>query len=129
MSGFFSAASGSNGGKSVAEFDEAELARAPHNQILAQADRCSDHGDAKRIRTRIAVAHGIETVLADASEAELARDQLAIENNCRSASGRSRAGEHRPASNNRPSDPRPLESFELGEQIMREEDAGSLQMG
>src|SRR5260370_18134290 len=92
----------------------------------------SNHRKAKKKFTnKIAIADRIETVLTDARKPELARDQLAVEDDCRSSQRGGtewqNIGSHiaitetfRVA----------LECFDLRQQIMRQENwLGTLQMG
>ena len=69
----------------VAKLDETKFARAPDDQVFAQArEMKSDHGQAKKkFANKVAIGNSIETVLTYAGEAELARNQLAIEHDGR----------------------------------------------
>src|SRR6266568_6597247 len=109
------------GGKSVAELHETEFARAPGDQIFAQTrEMHSDHRQAKKkLDRKIAIADGIDTVLARPGKAELARDRLAIEDDGRSSQ---RARPERQDIRSPIAITKtlrvPLKGFELGKQIM-----------
>lgn len=92
-----------------------------------QTDHCETK---KKFADKIPIAHGIDAILTDASETELARDAFAIENDCRSSEG---AGTKRENICSRQAITKALcvafKSFNLPEQVMSERDRlGALQM-
>src|SRR5205807_1632774 len=75
------------GGEFITEFDETEFASTPDNKVFAQTrEMHSNHGEAKhKLAHEIPVAYRVDAIFADARKSELARDELAVEHDCRSS--------------------------------------------
>ena len=112
----------------VIELNEVELAAAPEDRLLGEAREMhhEDGGRREELHDVVAVAHGIEAVVIDLLEIKLARDEGAVDGECR-AGERAGAERHDVHAAVDPLEARevPREHGEIGEQMMREEDEES----